>query len=157
WVLITGESLPLPGTHLAGEPAHALAERITFTFAAELDLLLERATQIDSQDRASVADMARELRACLAEPPEARRAASIGELCARATALTAKSRQNVSAAQDRRDRVAEVWSGLEQVATEAGYELGDALTFDVRLQESGYQASAMLGRPSFMPDAAYDC
>src|SRR5262249_18811340 len=51
----------------------------------------------------------------------------------------------------------EVWSGLEQVATEAGYELGDALTFDVRLQESGYQASAMLGRPSFMPDAAYDC
>jgi hypothetical protein len=156
WVLITGESLPLPGTHRAAEPAHALAGRITFTFASELDLLLEKATQIDPQDRASITDMARELRACLAEPPEARRPASIRELRARATALTAKSRQDVSDTQGRRDRVAGAWSGLEQVVTDAGYELGDALTFDVRAQESGYQASAMLGHPPFMPHAAYD-
>jgi hypothetical protein len=156
WVLLTGESLPLPGTHRAAEPAHALAERITFTFVAELDLLLEKATQISPQDRPSVAEMARELRACLAEPPEARRPASIEELRARATALTAKSRQTVSDAQDRRTRVAEAWDGLEQIVAGAGYELGDALTFEVREQENGYQASAMLGHPPFMPHAGYD-
>jgi serine/threonine protein kinase len=44
WVLLTSEPLPLPGTHRAAEPAHALSGRITFTFASELDLLLESAT-----------------------------------------------------------------------------------------------------------------
>jgi hypothetical protein len=155
WVLLTDESLPLPGTHQADEPAHALVERITFTFAAELDLLLERATQIEPQDRASMTALAQELHACLAEPPEVRRPASIAELHARANALTAKSRQNVSDTQGRRDRVAGVWTELEQAVTEAGYELGHALTFDVRAHESGYHASAMLGRPPFVPYAAY--
>ena len=156
WVLLTGESLPLPGTHQAAEPAHALVERITFTFTAELDLLLEKATQIEPQERVSMAAIARELRACLEEPPEARRAASIAELHARAKALTAKSRQNVSDTQDRRARVFEAWSELEQAVMDAGNALGAALTFEVREEESGYHASAMFGRPSFNPHATYD-
>jgi hypothetical protein len=156
WVLLAGESLPLPGTHRAAEPAHALAERITFTFAAELDLLLEEATQIDPRARVSMADMARELRACLAEPPEVRRPATMAELRARAGALTAKSRQDVSDTQDRQARIAEAWAALEPVVADAGNELGGALTFEVRAQESGYHASAMLGHAPFMPHAAFD-
>ncbi len=52
-------------------------ERITFKFAGELDLLLERATQIDPAGRATMAEMARELRACTASPAESRRSASL--------------------------------------------------------------------------------
>jgi hypothetical protein len=65
------------GTHSLYEPAHALRERITFQFAPELDLLLEKATQIDPASRITMAGMAEELRACLAEPPEAQQSASL--------------------------------------------------------------------------------
>jgi serine/threonine protein kinase len=161
WVLLTGESLPLPGTHRPAEPAHALVERITFTFAAELDLLLERATLIDPQDRISMAGLARELRACLAEPPEVRRLASLDDLRARAAALTAARRQNLSDTQDRRARADKAWTELDQVVSDAGSELGDALTFDVRVGEGGYAASAMFGTrrsclmPAMTPAACY--
>jgi serine/threonine protein kinase len=60
WVLLTGESLP-------PEPAHALTGRIMFTFAAELDRLLEEATQIVPGDCPAISAVARELRACLAD------------------------------------------------------------------------------------------
>jgi hypothetical protein len=156
WVLLTGQSLPLPGTHMPAEPAHSLRARISFTFAAELDRLLEGATQIEPQDRVSVADIARELRACLADPPEVRRSASLEELGARAAALTAASRRNMSDTQDRRARVSEAWNEVEQIVTAAGNELADRLKFDNRVGESGYQASAMFGHPPFMPHAAYD-
>jgi hypothetical protein len=46
---LTGIPLPLPGTHRYAKAVHALQQRITCTFAAELDLLLEEATQIDPQ------------------------------------------------------------------------------------------------------------
>ena len=125
-------------------------------FAPEIHLLLERATQIQLQARVPIAGMARELQAYLAEPPETRRPASLQELRARAAALTATPRQNMPDIQDRRDRIAEAWRGLEQVVTDTGSELGERLTFDVRLGESGYQASAMLGHPPFMAYAGDD-
>jgi hypothetical protein len=88
WVLLADAELPQPGTHRAAEAAHALRDRITFTFAAELDLLLERATQIDPTRRVSMEEMARELKACAVPPPEAQPNASLAELSARAAALT---------------------------------------------------------------------
>ena len=83
WVLLTSEQLPLPGTHRATETAHSLQERITFGFSGELDRMLEKATLIAPEERISMADMARELRACAAPPPEARQSASLEELRAR--------------------------------------------------------------------------
>jgi hypothetical protein len=79
-VLVTGAELPLPGTHRPFEAAHALRERITFKFAAELDLLLEQATLTEPGQRVWMEEMARELQACTAAPPEARPAASLAEL-----------------------------------------------------------------------------
>jgi len=151
WVLLTGQPLPLPGTHRPVDVAQALQERITFRFAAELDLLLERATQIEPGQRISMAEMARELRACTELPPEARSSASLGELHARVAALTARSRQNVSDTQSRRDQVQAAWGELEQIVAETASELSAQLTFIIQQQENGYAAGAMLGRPPFMP------
>jgi hypothetical protein len=155
WVLLTSETLPLPGTHRASEPAHTLRERITFTFAAELDRLLEQATQIAPHDRVSISAMARELRACLADPPEARSAADIAELRARAAALTAISRQTVTDGRNRRALAADSWNKLAKIVYDAGTELGEALSFEVRGGESGYEASAMFAHPPFSPFDGY--
>ena len=155
WVLLTGQQLPLPGTHRHAEAAHALQQRISFGFAAELDLLLEHATQIEPQARPPMADMARELRACTAEPPEASRPASLEQLRARAAALTAAARQNVSDAKARRDSLDAAWHGLELVVTDIGSGLAGLLTFDLR-GVSGYRAAAMLGRPPFSPHDGRD-
>lgn len=151
WVLLTGQVLPLPGTHRPAEAAHALQERITFGFVAELDLLLEKATQIEPADRISMADMARELSACVAPPPEARRSASLAELHARAAALTATSRRDVIDTQGRRERLNEAWLALDQIVADAAEELAELLTFEIRMQENGYQAAARIERPPFMP------
>jgi serine/threonine protein kinase len=156
WVLLAGQQLPLPGTHRHAEPAHALQQRISFTFAAELDLLLEHATQIEPQSRPSMADMTRELRACTAQPPEASRPANLEQLRARAAALTAADRQNVSDAQARRDSLDTAWRDLQQVITDTGSELAGLLNFDMRGSESGYRASAKLPRPPFSPHDGRD-
>ena len=118
WVLLTGQGLPLPGTHRPTEPAHALLERITFRFAAELDLLLEKATLTEPRERVSMEDMAHELQACTAPPPEARPSASLGELHSRMAALTAASRQRISEREDRQGRILRARMGLAQVVAE---------------------------------------
>jgi hypothetical protein len=148
-----GRELPLPGTHRAAEPAYSLRERITFRFAAELDLLLEKATQIEPQDRVSMAGMARELRACAAPPPETRPSAGLAELHTRVAALTAVSRQQVSQVQDRKSLILEAHSELAQLVADTATGLSDQLTFYVHSQDSGYQAAALLERPQF---TAYD-
>jgi serine/threonine protein kinase len=151
WVLLTGQQLPLPGTHRAAEAAHALQERITFRFAAELDLLLEKATQIEPEERISMQDMARELHACAATPPEARPSASLAELHDRMAALTAASRQRVSQNQDRRSRIFEAQGELAQIVADTATELNDQLTFYIHSQDNGYHAAKLLGMPPFSP------
>jgi hypothetical protein len=153
WVLLTGQSLPLPGTHRPGEPAHSLLERISFGFVAELDLLLERATQIDPSARISMAGMERELRACLADPPEARESAGNAELRARAAALTANARQQQAEFRERWGRMTKAWGFLVRTVREVGGTLSEALTFEVRMgqPDTGYHASMMLGHPEFTP------
>jgi hypothetical protein len=151
WVLLAGASLPLPGPHRAADPAFALAERISFTFGGALDLLLEKATQISPQARVSIAEMAAELRAYLAEPPELRESAGLEELSARAAGLTEAARRHQSDAQDRRARLEEAWAALSQVVTKTGPELGRKLNFDGRLGESGYAAGQLLGPVEFTP------
>jgi hypothetical protein len=147
----TDQELPLPGTHNPHEPAHALRDRITFAFAPELDLLLEKATQVEPGSRITMGDMARELHACLSEPPEVRPSASLDELHARAAALTATSRQNLAETQDRRARYTGCWDILRAIVADTASELADLLTFEARMQENGYQADTLLERASFMP------
>jgi hypothetical protein len=151
WVLLTGQDLPLPGTHRSTDPAHSLQERITFQFAAELDLMLENATQIEPEKRISMQDMLLELRACTAAPPEARESASLAELHDRMAALTAVSRELASQTQDRRSRIAEAKGELEQIVADAATELNDQLTFCIHSHDSGYQAAALLGMPPYSP------
>jgi hypothetical protein len=134
WVLLTNADLPLPGTHRPFDAGHALHERITFSFAVELDLLLERATLTHPEQRVSMQEMARELQVCMAAPPEARPTASLAELHARVAARTAASRDEVTQRQERQerqDRLERAWQGLAQIVAETAAEL--------------------LGRPPFMP------
>ena len=151
WVLLTGQDLPLPGTHRSADPAHSLRERITFQFAAELDLMLENATQIEPEKRISMRDMLLELRACTAVPPEARESASLAELHDRMVALTAVSRERASQTQDRRSRIAGAKGELEQIIADAATGLNDQLTFYIHSQDSGYQAAALFGMPPYSP------
>lgn len=151
WVLLADAELPQPGTHQAAEAAHALRDRITFTFAAELDLLLERATQIDPTRRVSMEEMARELKACAVSPPEAQPNASLAELSARAAALTAEKRASVALRQERQDRETAAWEELSQIVADTAIELNDQLSFYIHPQDNGYQAAALLGHPPFTP------
>jgi hypothetical protein len=151
WVLLTSAELPLPGTHRPTEASHALRERITFNFAAELDLLLERATLTEPAQRVSMEEMARELQACTAAPPEARQTASLAELRARVAALTAASREHVTQRQERQDRLNGAWQELAQIVADTATELNDLLTFYIHSQDNGYQAAELLGRPAFTP------
>lgn len=128
WVLLTGQELPLPGPHRPAEAAYALRERITCGFAAELDLLMEKATMIEPEDRVSMADMARELQACITPPPETQPQASLAELSLRAAALTAAPRLQAAQRQERQGQLAEAWQELAQVATELSSPTGCELS-----------------------------
>ena len=151
WVLLADAELPQPGTHRAAEAAHALRDRITFAFAAELDLLLERATQIDPTRRVSMEEMAKELSACAATPPESQPNPSLAELSARAAALTAATRASVALRQERQDRETMAWEELAQIVADTATELSEQLSFCIHPQDNGYQAAALLGHPPFTP------
>lgn len=127
WVLLTGESAPLPGPHRPTDPAYSLQARITYECAGELDLLLERATRIDPEGRESMNGFVRELHACLAAPPEAVASSSLRELQDRITALTLTDYEQVSQSQDWTRRVDQVYSGLAEVLDGALAALAELL------------------------------
>lgn len=119
WVLLTGQEVPPPGTHRPSVPAYALQDRITFPYAPELDLLLENATQIDPSARPTMAEMVKELSACLLPPAEVRPSADLKGLGARVKALTAKSRQDWADDQDLQGRYHSAFVSLAGIAHEA--------------------------------------
>ena len=127
WVLLTGESSPLPGPHRATDPAYSLQARIIFERAGELDLLLERATRIDPATRESMSGFARELRACLASPPEAVVSSSLRELRNRIMALTSREYGRISQSEDWVRRVNEVYNGLAILLDKAYEALAELL------------------------------
>jgi serine/threonine protein kinase len=152
WVLLTGEQIPLPGTHIASEVAQSLQERITFTFAPELDRMLEKATLIIPEKRISMAEMARELRACTAPPPEARQSEDLSELRARMEALTATSRQTVSKSKALRDAFRQASHEICKFADEAAKELSGLLSFDIHPSTGNTSESiTMLPRMDYSP------
>ena len=123
WVLLTGETFPLPGPHRPSDPAYALRERIIFNYAGELDLLLENSTRIDPTSREWMADFARELRACLAPPPETSASSTLPELRDRITALTTIEHEQASAARKWNRQVDRVYGELEGILNETNAEL----------------------------------
>jgi hypothetical protein len=110
----------------------------------------------EPQARPSMADMAQELQACTAEPPEASEPAGLDQLSARVSALTAATRHDVADARVRRNRVDAAWHELRQAVTDAASELAGLLEFELRESGSGYRATAMLGHPPFSPHDGRD-
>jgi serine/threonine protein kinase len=152
WVLLTGEPLPLPGTHRATDPAHSLQNRITFRFAGELDRMLEKATLIPPQERITMAEIARELTACAAPPPEVSSAASLDELRERMAALTATSRHRASEKEAWRDQFRHASHEVAKIVPEVAAELSDHLNFDIHpASGNGYHAAVLLPRLPFSP------
>lgn len=70
WVLLTGQSFPMPGPHRVEEDAVSLRAWIQHPWVNELDRLLQSATFFSAVDRPSMAAFESELRACLQPPPE---------------------------------------------------------------------------------------
>jgi serine/threonine protein kinase len=146
WVLLVAQPDPLPGPHRPADPAYALRQRINYGRAGELDLLLERATLIDPASRESMTGFARELRACLAAPPEATPSAHLQALQDRITALTTVPHQQLADSQERRRRMNAAFEELKAVLSDAYHALAQRLVYF----QSGYHsnvpdAMALLG------------
>ncbi|MFM9538678.1 protein kinase domain-containing protein [Streptomyces turgidiscabies] len=86
WALLAGQNFPLPGEYRPGKP-YGLNTWITYPWNAELDELIVRCTRLQPESRPTMAEMAKELRATLAEPPEVRPDTDIDELRERVRAL----------------------------------------------------------------------
>jgi serine/threonine protein kinase len=151
WVLLTGASIPLPGTHWATDTSQSLQERITFRFSAELDRMLEKATLNEPRDRVTMADMAKELHACAAPPPEARESASLEELSARMAALTATSRHQATTKQTFWEQYRQGSHEAAKLVLPVATELSSLLNFDNHSAGSGEGANLLLPKLDFQP------
>jgi serine/threonine protein kinase/uncharacterized protein YutE (UPF0331/DUF86 family) len=148
WVLLTGNSLPLPGPHRPADPAYMLHTRITFNRARELDLLMERATETQPEDRLTMREMASELQACIEPVPEAAQSAGLAELSSRVAALIDPDRRKALAARERRHALQMTAIELAQLTQKVSEELQQVLGFDAST-DSGYSASLKLRSVEF--------
>ncbi|WP_344400093.1 serine/threonine protein kinase [Streptomyces longisporus] len=102
WVLLRRTRWPLPGEYRSGGE-YSLQGHIALPWAGELDRLMQRCTVLHPAGRPTMAEFAKEVRACLAEPPESRATASIAEMQDRLAVLTAASHEAAQQAQERRN------------------------------------------------------
>ncbi|MFE9099047.1 serine/threonine protein kinase [Streptomyces sp. NPDC007264] len=110
WVLLRRTRWPLPGEYRSGGE-YSLQGHIALPWAGELDRLMRRCTVLQPAGRPTMAEFAKEVRTCLAEPPELRKTASIAEMQDRLAVLTAASHEAAQLALERRN-------SLDQVARE---------------------------------------
>jgi len=160
WVLLTGEDLPLPGPHRPSDPAYALQERITFPFAAELDLLLERATQVDPGSRVTMAEVRTEISAYLLPPVEVQPSADLDNLRARVAAITERARQSYKADQELQGRHHAAFVKFNEIVSKAATDLGESLNFDVGQTSTGgnyleSKLGALNASPYYSRDTVY--
>lgn len=114
--------------------------------------MLEKATQLAPEKRITMAEMARELHACTALPPEARQSADLTELRVRMEALTATSRQNVSKSKALRDAFRQASHEVCMIADEAAKDLSGLLSFDIHPSTGNTSETiAMLPRINYSP------
>lgn len=148
WVLLAGTTLPLPGPHRSDDEAYALAVRLEYERAPELDRLLERATQHDPYRRIEMSEFSAELAACLETPPERRPRADRDALVERIAALTADSRHREEAAQGKRQLFNAAEYSLRETALSPAYnDLIRSLTGFRSTYTSGEVALALLLPP----------
>ena len=102
WVLLVGANFPQPGEYRAGGP-YSLGHWIVYPWSLELDSLIIRCTELLPERRPTMDQVAKELRACLAEPPEQRPDANIDELRERVRSL-ASPHLRVDEAKEQRDQ-----------------------------------------------------
>jgi serine/threonine protein kinase len=148
WALLLNQAYPLPGPHRPTDPAYALHHHSTYARARELDLLLEHATAIDPAARETMTSFARELRACLAPPPEATASANLQALQDRITTLTTVPHQQLSDAQEQRRRVNKAFEQLKEHGLSHAYHaLARRLVhFQSRYHDDVTDALAVLDR-----------
>lgn len=152
WVLLTAFSSPLPGTHRADDPAYMLQNRIRFSRSQELDLLLERATQIHPKDRLTMRQMTRELLASIATIPEGEPSAELDKLAARVAAFTDPHRREALAEQEYRSQVQAASNELNKLTQDVSLQLQQILGFDTHT-DSGNAANKKLGIVDFPPNS----
>lgn len=152
WVLLTGQGLPLPGTHRPEDEAFSLRDRITFRYVNELDLLLEKATQMDPARRVTMREFATELRACLAEAPEDAPKPDLDALQQRIRSQSAVQVRKNQIAQDRRVQVNEAFGALEAIPravwNDLNYRIGFSGQLGMRQAPAAFQ---LLGLPPSTP------
>jgi serine/threonine protein kinase len=156
WVLLAAEDLPLPGTHDLSNPAYSLAMRIDWQRINEVDLLLERCTQVDPTERLTMAEVATELQALLASPEAASSIADLADLSARLKALVTPAQRKLDAAGDRRRRCNDNWRELEELSRRRWHDLSRLLTFNGPHPAGGYRATSLLGKLTANPYASYE-
>jgi serine/threonine protein kinase len=70
WVLITGQIFPLPGQHRIDDASMTIGASVVDPRTPQIDLLIERSTANNAQERPSAEEFAAELRAILRDRPE---------------------------------------------------------------------------------------
>jgi serine/threonine protein kinase len=156
WVLLVGYATPpQPGVHRPTDPAFSLHSRLTYNRARSLDLLLEQATQMDPNERVSMTDFARELRACLASPPEIVPSATLDELKDRIDSLTSATYRRESEAQDRRRAVNDTFRELQQILSDAYHLLNQKIIYFSGPYSGDVNDAAMLLEQRGIPYASF--
>jgi hypothetical protein len=117
WVLLRRTRWPLPGEYRSGSE-YTLQGHIALPWAGELDRLMQHCTRLTPTTRPTMGEFAKEVRACLAQPPELRETASIAEMQTRLAILTAAPHRAAQQAQERRNFLDQVTVKLNQLHTD---------------------------------------
>ncbi|MGQ4388895.1 serine/threonine protein kinase [Streptomyces sp. SAS_270] len=117
WVLLRRTRWPLPGEYRSGGE-YSLQGHIALAWAGELDRLMQSCTVLHPAGRPTMAEFAREVRACLAEPPELRETASIAEMQDRLAVLTAASYEAAQLTLERRNFLERISRELDVLFTD---------------------------------------
>jgi serine/threonine protein kinase len=155
WVLLADTDLPLPGSHNLSIPAHSLRVRIQWPRIDEVDLLLERCTQIVPEERLSMSEVASELRALATNAPTDT-AVDLTDLRSRLQALVTPRQRRIDADGDIRRRCNDNWRKLEELTRQRWHDLARLLTFNGPHPTGGHYATSLLGKAPADPYAAYE-
>lgn len=109
WVILTGQTLPLPGPHRIDDEAYQLATYLSHLRLNELDLLLEACTKHSAADRPSLSDVAAELSAWL-QPALDHRIPSLTDIASRVRGLSERGMRERDLENRRRTAFDEAWS-----------------------------------------------
>jgi protein tyrosine kinase len=118
WVLLTRQSLPLPGTHRLDDAAYALGTYLRHRRLTELDVLMEASTRHEPTDRPSMREFADQLDAWLRAPAEAADVPDVANLAARIELLTLPAMRTMKRESDRQHGAGQALQDLKSEGLE---------------------------------------